>query len=50
MTGVVPHRNHDPAPAGWFEPDPAGASGRPGKRVPVASRTGPASTSTTGMW
>ena len=29
----LPHENHDPAPAGWFEPDPTGASGRPGRRV-----------------
>ena len=50
MAGVVPDSNHDPAPAGWFEPDPTGASGRPGKRVPSRWRTGPASTSTTGTW
>jgi aconitate hydratase len=35
MAGTVEHDNHDPAPAGWFEPDPAGASGRPFNRVPV---------------
>ena len=40
MAGVAPHPNHDPAPAGWFEPDPAGASGRPGKRVPVTLEDG----------
>src|SRR5215211_4102278 len=34
------HENHDPAPAGWFEPDPAGASGRPGRRVPVQLEDG----------
>jgi aconitate hydratase len=35
MAGTVEHENHDPAPAGWFEPDPAGASGRSSNRVPV---------------
>jgi aconitate hydratase len=40
MAGTMPHENHDPAPAGWFEPDPAGASGRPGKRVPVTLEDG----------
>jgi aconitate hydratase len=34
------HQNHDPAPAGWFEPDPAGAGGRPAKRVPVQLEDG----------
>jgi aconitate hydratase len=38
--GGSPHQNHDPAPAGWFEPDPAGASGRPSKRVPVQLEDG----------
>jgi aconitate hydratase len=40
MAGTVPHENHDPAPVGWFEPDPAGASGRPGRRVPVTLEDG----------
>jgi aconitate hydratase len=40
MAGTMPHENHDPAPAGWFEPDPAGVSGRPGKRVPVTLEDG----------
>src|ERR671934_818978 len=35
MAGTVEHENHDPEPAGWFEPDPSGASGRPTNRVPV---------------
>jgi aconitate hydratase len=35
MAGTTEHPNHDPAPAGWFEPDPSGASGRPSNRVPV---------------
>jgi aconitate hydratase len=35
------HENHDPAPAGWFEPDPTGASGRPSRRVPVQLEDGP---------
>jgi aconitate hydratase len=34
------HENHDPAPAGWFEPDPTGASGRPSKRVAVQLEDG----------
>jgi aconitate hydratase len=42
MAGIVPHPNHDPAPAGWFEPDPAGASGRPSNRVPVLLADGTA--------
>jgi len=40
MAGTVPHENHDPPPAGWFEPDPAGVSGRPGNRVPVTLEDG----------
>jgi aconitate hydratase len=40
MAGAMPHENHDPPPAGWFEPDPAGASGRPSRRVPVALEDG----------
>ena len=40
MAGTMPHENHDPAPAGWFEPDPTGVSGRPGKRVPVTLEDG----------
>ena len=40
MAGTAPHENHDPAPAGWFEPDPTGASGRPGRRVPVTLEDG----------
>jgi aconitate hydratase len=35
MAGTVEHENHDPAPAGWFEPDPAGASGRRSNRMSV---------------
>jgi aconitate hydratase len=35
------HENHDPAPSGWFEPDPTGASGRPSRRVPVQLEDGP---------
>jgi aconitate hydratase len=35
MAGTVEDPNHDAAPAGWFEPDPSGASGRPSNRVPV---------------
>jgi len=38
--GPNQRENHDPAPAGWFEPDPAGASGRPSKRVPVQLEDG----------
>jgi aconitate hydratase len=38
--GGSPHQNNDPSPAGWFEPDPAGASGRPSKRVPVQLEDG----------
>jgi aconitate hydratase len=34
MAGVSEHVNSDPAP-GWFEPDPAGISGRPSAAVPV---------------
>jgi aconitate hydratase len=41
MAGTMPHENHDPPPVGWFEPDPAGASGRPSKRVPVRPADGP---------
>ena len=40
MAGTAEHENHDPKPAGWFEPDPTGASGRPGNRVPVALEDG----------
>jgi aconitate hydratase len=40
MAGTMPHENHDPKPAGWFEPDPTGASGRPSNRVPVALEDG----------
>ena len=40
MAGTAAHENHDPAPAGWFEPDPTGASGRPGNRVPVTLEDG----------
>jgi aconitate hydratase len=42
MAGTTPHLNHDPAPAGWFEPDPAGASGRPGRKEPVLLADGTA--------
>jgi aconitate hydratase len=42
MAGTSEHANHDPAPAGWFEPDPAGASGRPSNRVPVLLADGTA--------
>jgi aconitate hydratase A / 2-methylisocitrate dehydratase len=42
MAGTAEHANHDPAPAGWFEPDPAGASGRPANRVPVLRADGTA--------
>jgi aconitate hydratase len=42
MAGTTPHPNHDPAPAGWFEPDPAGASGRPSKKEPVLLADGTA--------
>jgi aconitate hydratase len=38
--GGKSHENHDPAPAGWFEPDPTGASGRPSRRVPVELEDG----------
>jgi aconitate hydratase len=38
--GGSPYQNNDPQPAGWFEPDPAGASGRPSKRVPVQLEDG----------
>ncbi|HJU00805.1 MAG TPA: aconitate hydratase [Actinomycetes bacterium] len=38
--GGQTHENHDPAPAGWFEPDPTGASGRPSRRVPVQLEDG----------
>jgi aconitate hydratase len=38
--GGSPYQNNDPKPAGWFEPDPAGASGRPSKRVPVQLEDG----------
>jgi aconitate hydratase len=38
--GATPHENHDPKPAGWFEPDPTGASGRPSRRVPVRLEDG----------
>ncbi|HZD02186.1 MAG TPA: aconitate hydratase [Actinomycetes bacterium] len=34
MAGVSQRTNADPAP-GWFEPDPAGVSGRPSVSVPV---------------
>jgi len=40
MAGVTEDANHDEQPAGWFEPDPAGVSGRPGKRVPVTLEDG----------
>src|SRR5215216_2585063 len=40
MAGTMAHENHDPPPAGWFEPDPAGVSGRPGNRVPVTLEDG----------
>ncbi|HSR28521.1 MAG TPA: aconitate hydratase, partial [Actinomycetes bacterium] len=40
MAGTMPHENHDPKPAGWFEPDPTGTSGRPSNRVPVALEDG----------
>jgi aconitate hydratase len=40
MAGVTEDPNHDPPPAGWFEPDPAGVSGRPGNRVPVTLEDG----------
>jgi aconitate hydratase len=40
MAGVTQDANHDPGPAGWFEPDPTGASGRPSNRVPVALEDG----------
>ncbi|HEY6708945.1 MAG TPA: aconitate hydratase AcnA, partial [Actinomycetota bacterium] len=40
MAGVTPHENHDPPPAGWFEPDPTGVSGRPTRRVPVTLEDG----------
>ena len=40
MAGVTQDANHDEQPAGWFEPDPAGVSGRPGKRVPVTLEDG----------
>ncbi|HSO53038.1 MAG TPA: aconitate hydratase [Actinomycetes bacterium] len=40
MAGTMPHENHDPKPAGWFEPDPTGASGRASNRVPVALEDG----------
>jgi len=40
MAGTMPHENHDPPPAGWFEPDPSGVSGRPTRRVPVALEDG----------
>jgi aconitate hydratase A / 2-methylisocitrate dehydratase len=40
MAGTVRHENHDPPPAGWFEPDPAGAGGRPSIRVPVTLADG----------
>jgi len=38
--GGSPYQNNDPKPAGWFEPDPTGASGRPTKRVPVELEDG----------
>jgi aconitate hydratase len=38
--GGSPYQDHNPAPAGWFEPDPTGASGRPSKRVPVQLEDG----------
>ncbi|HEX3212285.1 MAG TPA: aconitate hydratase AcnA, partial [Actinomycetota bacterium] len=40
MAGTAEHENHDPKPAGWFEPDPTGASGRASNRVPVALEDG----------
>ena len=40
MAGTAQHENHDPKPAGWFEPDPTGASGRASNRVPVALEDG----------
>jgi aconitate hydratase len=40
MAGTVEDPNHDAAPAGWFEPDPSGASGRPSNRVPVLQADG----------
>jgi len=42
MAGTTEDPNHDAAPAGWFEPDPAGASGRPSNRVPVLLADGTA--------
>jgi aconitate hydratase len=40
MAGVTEDANHDEQPAGWFEPDPTGVSGRPGNRVPVTLEDG----------
>ena len=40
MAGLVQDANHDAPPAGWFEPDPTGVGGRPGKRVPVRLEDG----------
>ncbi|HEV2892845.1 MAG TPA: aconitate hydratase AcnA, partial [Actinomycetota bacterium] len=40
MAGTMPHENHDPKPAGWFEPDPTAASGRASNRVPVTLEDG----------
>jgi len=42
MAGTTEDPNHDAAPAGWFEPDPAGASGRPSNRVSVLLADGTA--------
>jgi aconitate hydratase len=42
MAGTIEDPNHDAAPAGWFEPDPSGASGRPSNRVPVLLADGTA--------
>jgi aconitate hydratase len=42
MAGTTEDPNHDAAPAGWFEPDPAGASGRPSNRQSVLLADGTA--------
>jgi aconitate hydratase len=42
MAGTTEDPNHDAAPAGWFEPDPSGASGRPSNRVSVLRADGTA--------
>ena len=49
MAGTAPTRTTTRKPAGWFEPDPTGASGRDINRVPVALEDGTPSTSTTGV-